>query len=673
MLRVGKQSLARKIIVSVILCLIMVIGSTTILSIRIAKENLYKEMELQGKEMVRLALYQARMQDVMLDDIEEILNNYLYDSAFSIASMSTYSNDILEALSQKTGLAEINIINESGKIVYSNMVGNIGYIYGENHAMQQVLKGNQEKITESIRQSEVDSRFYKYGGVKLIHGKGAVQIGIAADEIEKMKTNFSIQRLLESMGQEDRVVYALIVDKSLTAIAHSDKERIGMVFDYPGERMAVEKGEEHTGIFHSEERGMNIYEVILPFHNQSGEIIGAINMGLSVAPVEDAVKEMVFQSIMVAAITSMIGILFILLFIQRLIKPVKYLAAAANQISLGDLREKIEVDSKDEIGSLAHSFSTMVDSVKNIIKKILNTSADMNTFSDELVASAQQNAAVADQIAKATEAVAAGASEQVKKTNGVKEKVTIVSGKIEGVVSNIEELKASTEGMVRSSRESRAELLEMNQQMDTIRQSSHLSGSTIKNLNNTSQKIGKIVDVIKQIANQTNLLALNAAIEAARAGEAGKGFSVVADEIRTLAEQSVRSVEDITKLIEETQEKSQVAIVTIDDSVSEVDKGMQIVEKVVNSFDTISSTINENQQLFFQLESAMADLNDNFNNTMVLINDIEFIAEETAANTEEVAASTEEQMASIQQITSSIEHLNMMVGELNNLIAQFKI
>ncbi|SNS66272.1 Methyl-accepting chemotaxis protein [Anaerovirgula multivorans] len=673
MKNVKKQSLAKKIITGVILCLIITVTSTTILAVRVAKDNLYKQMELQGKDLVKLVLYQARMLETMNEDIEEILNNYLYDAAFSIASTNSYDNATLEALSNKTGLAEVNIIDENGEIIYSNMTGNLGYIYGESHPMQPVIKGNQEKVVESIRQSEVDSKFYKYGGVRLLNGKGTVQIGISADDIEKMKDGFSIQRLLESIGQEDNVIYALVVDENLTAIAHNERDRVGMVFDYEGERMAVENGEEHTGIFHSSERGMNVYEVILPLHNQAGEIVGAINMGLSVAGVEAAAKAMVSRSIIVAVITSLIGILLVFLLIQKVIKPVKSLAAAADQIALGDLREKIEVTSKDEIGSLAYSFSTMVDSVKDMIKKIMATSTSMNTFSDELVASAQQNATVSDQIAKATEEVAAGASEQVQKTNYVKENVDVVSDRIKEIVNHIHELKVSTESMVQSANDSRQEMMEMNQQIGIIRESSHLSSDTIKNLSNTSQKIGQIVDVINQIANQTNLLALNAAIEAARAGEAGKGFTVVAEEIRNLAEQSVKSAEDITKLIQETQQESAAAIVTIDDSVAEVDKGQQMVVKVGDSFESIVTTINENQKLFLNLEDAMVNLNNKFNDTTKLVNDIEFIAEETAANTQEVAASTEEQMASVQEITSSIEQLDGMVEELNHLIAQFKI
>jgi len=673
MLRIGKTSLAGKIIISIVLCLIIAIGAVTVLLIRTTSENLYKQMELQGKEMAQLVMYEIRLKEAMLGDVEELLNNHLYDAAFSIASMGTYSNEMLQSLSQKTGLSEINIINGDGEIIYSNMADNIGYIYGQNHAMQQVLKGNQEKIVESIRKSEVDSRFYKYGGVKLAQGRGAVQIGIAADKIEKINHSFSIQKLLESIGEDDEVVYALMVDKKLTATAHSDRERVGMVFDYPGERMAVEKGEEHTGIFHSDERKMNIYEIILPIQSQSGEVVGAINMGLSVASVEEAVRNMISKSIVAAIITSVIGILLMLLLVQRITKPLKNLAAAADRISLGDLRDKIEVESKDEIGRLAQSFSIMVENIKDMVKKIMSTSASINTFSDELVASAQQNATVADQIAKATEEVAAGSSEQVRKTSQAKERVDMVSNKIKTIVNNIEELKTSTETMVTSANESKREMQAMSQQMETIRASSDLSSSTLKDLSNTSQKIGKIVDVINQIANQTNLLALNAAIEAARAGEAGKGFTVVSEEIRNLAEQSVRSAEDITKLIQETQEKSQVAIIAIDASSSEVDKGQQIVERVGHTFETIGNTINENQQLFSQLEAAMSELNDSFYHTITLVNDIEFIAEGTAANTEEVAASTEEQMASIQQITASIEQLNNMVGELNDLIAQFKM
>ncbi|SET29191.1 Methyl-accepting chemotaxis protein [Natronincola peptidivorans] len=669
----NNQSIARKILTYVIICLIIAITSITFLSVQTAKNNLYQLMELNGKEMVEGIKYQAYMQEIMDEGVDDILNNYLYDAAFSIAAMNSYSDETLEELSRKTGLEEINVIDGNGEIIYSNMPANIGYVYGESHAMQQVLKGSREKIAEDIRQSEVDQRYYKYGGVSLADGSGAVQIGISADAVEEMRQGFSIQNIVQSIGQQENVVYAFVVNRDFEATAHSNPERVGMIFNYEGERRAIEAGQEHTGIFTSEERGMDIYEVILPIENNAGEITGAINMGLSVATVEDAVRQMVLRSIIVAAIIAIMSIIIIYIAVQRTAKPIKLLAASTDKIALGDLTEEIEVKSKDEIGSLANSFSIMVKNVKNMIEKIMVTSNNMNSFSDKLVASAQQNATVSDQIAKATEEVAAGASEQVKKTNHVKKNVEDVSNKIKNIVGNIEDLKTSTMSMVESAQKSRKEMQEMNQQIEAIKESSHVSSTTMKNLSATSEEIGKIVDVINGIANQTNLLALNAAIEAARAGEAGKGFTVVAEEIRNLAEQSVKSAENITTLIQETQEKSKAAIITIDDSTSQVDKGQQIVERVGHSFEGIVATINENQDLFKNLETAMMDLNKMFTNTTTLIQDIKFIAEDTAANTEEVAASTEEQMASVEEITSSMEQLNEMVNELNHLITQFKI
>lgn len=126
--------------------------------------------------------------------------------------------------------------------------------------------------------------------------------------------NPQIQNIMEDLGREHGVVYALVLDKSFNAVAHNQSDRIGMSFQDAGTQMAL-NGTPYTGIYYSKDRGMNVYDVVLPYKNVSGEIIGVFNIGLSVANVDATVEKMIRSAIMIGFFmaTLVSGIMYLLI------------------------------------------------------------------------------------------------------------------------------------------------------------------------------------------------------------------------------------------------------------------------------------------------------------------------------------------------------------------------
>ena len=209
-------------------------------------------------------------------------------------------------------------------------------------------------------------------------------------------------------------------------------------------------------------------------------------------------------------------------------------------------------------------------------------------------------------------------------------------------------------------------------QMNSISESVIESNEMIKSLNAHAKTVSTILNVITAIADQTNLLSLNAAIEAARAGEHGRGFSVVAEEVRKLAEQSQSSAKDIDTIVQGIQKDTENAVQKMALVTEDVKTGVQISNEAIEKFHEIlkgtkeiTPQMEEVSATTQQIASAIQELN-------ATANELSFIAHENASTSEEVAASTEEQLASMEEISASAQALSSLAEELTQSIAQFK-
>ena len=187
------------------------------------------------------------------------------------------------------------------------------------------------------------------------------------------------------------------------------------------------------------------------------------------------------------------------------------------------------------------------------------------------------------------------------------------------------------------------------------------------------QQIDEITELITKIADQTNLLALNAAIEAARAGEAGRGFAVVAEEVRKLAESSVRAVTNIGDLIKNIQTGASKVVNSIETVIKEVSEGKQIVDKAGGVLYEIVETAEQTVTMVANISTATQQQLKGIEQIVKVIEEVTDIFRQSSITTKEISSSIQQQSVSIQRIAVSAQELSQMTINLRELVRRFKL
>lgn len=477
--------------------------------------------------------------------------------------------------------------------------------------------------------------------------------------------------------------YGYIINNNGTVVAHPDREKVMNQFN-PIEDAKSDDSlkslatlfekviSEKTGISGYSYQGNELYAGYAPIEGTNWNFIITANQDevLSAIPqlVSIIMKVMIFTLIISIVLTFIIG--------SSITNPIIKAVQISQKISNLDITENVNeryLKKKDEIGDLSKAMQRIIDSLREIINEISNTSEQVLAASEELTAASQQSATAAGQISQTVEEISIGAANQAQNTEEGSSKAYSLGQIIEEDQVYMKNLNVGSNKVSEVVTEGLKEI----DNLYKITEESNVATSEIKEVifktNESSNKIGQASNVISTIAQQTNLLALNAAIEAARAGNAGRGFAVVAEEIKNLAQQSALSTKEIDEVVNELQTNTQNAVKTME-RVTSISK--EQTDSVISSRDKyqqIEEAMKETVEIVNQLNVAGKEMEGMKNQILTTMENLSAIAEENSAATQEATASIEEQAASAEEIAGASEGLSTLAEGLQSIITKFKI
>lgn len=653
-----KPSISKKLIIAFLVVLILPTVALTISAFFTSKTEL-------DKQIMGSAMSQVNAFDTLIN--ENIGNK---------SDAVTLFSDSLKAsnLQEKNRNATIKELQQFGKInekdvsaIYAGSEKGLfmqypvqkmpdGYDPRERPWYQEALKAENGKqvITKPYVAASTGKMVITIAQ-KMKDGSGVIGLDMEIDSL--------LQKLKEiKIGQKG---YAFIMEKDKTVLAD------------PTQKPGSQVNENLASIIFKNKEGSGSYtlkgtdkKVAYVTNELTGWKIGGTML---VSEVEEAAKPVFNTAIIVFSVTLIVAGTLIFFIVRSISKRLSNLARFSKKVSEGDLRDKLQVQSDDEIGQVGKGFNTMIDSLRSLIGAVQTSVENVASSSEELTASAGQTSKATEHITLAIEQFSSGNESQ-------NDKVELSSVELEEMNRGLQNMNESAESITASSIKSTdiagegGQLVEKTaSQMNVIDQSVKKAENVISALESKSKDITQILGVINGIADQTNLLALNAAIEAARAGESGRGFSVVAEEVRKLAVQSANSAKEIENLIKEIVQDIDVSQEVFTAVNREVQSGLSFTEQTKVSFHNIFEMTKEISDQLQTMNQTVVQLSKGSAHVSEAVREIADVSRESSANIQDIAASAEEQLASMEEISSSSATLSSMAEELRDLISKFKV
>jgi len=344
-------------------------------------------------------------------------------------------------------------------------------------------------------------------------------------------------------------------------------------------------------------------------------------------------------------LATALTLLFAWLLTRSITQPIAQALNAAEEIADGNLTRPINVDGNDEAGRLLLAMSRMQEKLRDTLQRISG--------------SATQLASAAEELNAVTDESARGLTQQNNEIEQAATAVNEMTSAVEEVARNAVSTSEASKNATTSAGDGRDLVQETVGAIERMGRDVQATATLIGNLAGESRDIGKVLDVIRGLADQTNLLALNAAIEAARAGEAGRGFAVVADEVRALAHRTQQSTSEIERMIGSIQAGTEHAVDSMRNSTERAESTLNIAKGAGISLETINTAIVEINERNLVIASAAEEQAQ--------------VAREVDRNLVNIRDLSVQSATGASQTSAASNELSRLAVDLNGMVGRFRL
>ena len=345
------------------------------------------------------------------------------------------------------------------------------------------------------------------------------------------------------------------------------------------------------------------------------------------------------------SVAVLLGILMAYLITRAITAPINHAVAIASEVASGNLSVHIDNNQTNEVGRLMAALATMVSGLRELVRSIESGATNI--------------AASAEELSTVTSQTSDGINRQKQETDQVAAAMNEMTATVADIARNAEQAFTIASDAANQATKGEHEVRETVNQVNSLSVEVGQSMEIIQGLQAETANIGTVLDVIKSVAEQTNLLALNAAIEAARAGEQGRGFAVVADEVRSLAQRTQSSAQEIEALVTTLQSSAKNSVSAMESSASLASHTLERATATGASIERITHAVDEIKQYNNQIATASEQQTS--------------VAEEINQNVTRIRDVTDQSAASSNQTASSSSELARLGSELQTLVSRFRL